>query len=565
MGVVLHAAYRRIIKSNARTGHVSVPSPIDPKSPKIDWWYDHLAKQANEFAKAGFTALLLPPVCKTNAGAFPGADGYGVYDDYDIGNKDQFFSIPTRFGNREQLQRLCAVLHANGIDVYADMVPHQRNGGRSGVYQYRSATGKKNGRFPKHPSCFFGPANQGRVPRDPIAGPVSDDQGFGDELCTLNSTPKNYVLNGLIDAGDWLTQTLDLKGYRIDDTKGQVSASVLKWANSKSMAGKIAIGEFFDGNPNTLNWWVWESGINGRVYAFDFALHFVLQKMCNNADNFDMQQLDHAGFAGISPEKAVTFVENPDTDLSDSRVVWNKLLAYAYILTSEGYPVIFYKDYSNDAGCYGLKHEIDNLVWIHENLANGETVYRWKDPRFVVYERTGFPNLLVGLNNDRFKGWKTVTVQTGFGANTHLHDYTGHAGDVWTDSQGKVTIGIPPNNNGQGYICYSRAAQNSNNSSKNKLPTTQCFFGAEDLDIGPATNTLKAIGRIWCEGNTFIRVNVDKNIVYKVQNPTGKDIEFANDIAQSQERGWHTINVKSATPPQAFSLKVTYQASLIIN
>jgi alpha-amylase len=564
MGVVLHAAYRRVIKSNARTIHASVPSPVDAQPSETDWWYDHLAKQASEFAKVGFTALLLPPVSKTNTGASPTADGYGFYDDYDIGNKDQFFSVPTRFGNREQLQRLCAVLHANGIDPYADMVPHQRNGGRAGVYQYRSATGKKNGRFPKHPSCFFGPASKGRVPRDPIAGPIGDDQQFGDELCTVNSTPHKYVLNGLIDAGDWLTQTLDLKGYRIDDTKGQVSSSVLHWANSKSMAANVAIGEYFDGNPNTLNWWVWESGINGRVYAFDFALHFLLQRMCNNAGNFDMQQLDHAGFAGMSPEKAVTFVENPDTDLGDSRIMWNKLLAYAYILTTEGYPVVFYKDYSTDNGCYGLKHGIDNLIWIHENLANGETAYRWKDPQFVVYERTGFPNLLVGLNNDMFSGWKTVTVQTGFGPNAHLHDYTGRAGDVWTDGNGKVRMGIPPNNNGQGYVCYSRASQDPKDR-KNKLTTTQCFFGAEDLDIGPATNTLKPIGRIWCEENTSIRVSVDKHVTFKVQDPAGIDIEFANGKGQSNRRGWHTINVKSATAPQAFSLKVTYQASLIIN
>ena len=104
-----------------------------------------------------------------------------------------------------------------------------------------------------------------------------------------------------------------------------------------------------------------------------------------------------------------------------------------------------------------MKPLLDNLVWIHENLANGGTVFRWKDFQFVVYERTSWPNLLVGLNNDTYDGWKTVTVQTGFGANVQLHDYSGHAGDVWTDGQGNVTIGIPPNNNGAGYVCYSRA------------------------------------------------------------------------------------------------------------
>ncbi len=100
----------------------------------------------------------------------------------------------------------------------------------------------------------------------------------------------------------------------------------------------------------------------------------------------------------------------------------------------------------------------------------------------MVYERTGAPNLLVGLNNDPSNGWKTVTVQTGFGANVHLHDYSGHSGDVWTDGAGKVTIGIPPNHNGFGYVCYSRAGIDKPNAVVRKT-TTQVFEGAEDLDI----------------------------------------------------------------------------------
>src|SRR5262249_60000112 len=137
---------------------------------------------------------------------------------------------------------------------------------------------------------------------------------------------------------------------------------------------------------------------------------------------WDMSQLDHAGYIGRDPFHAVSFVENHDTDLN-SPVIWNKLLGYAYILTSEGYPCIYYKDYSSDPGCYGLKVSLDNLIWIHENLANGATVFRWKDFQFVAYERIGWPNLLVGLNNDISNAWKNVTVATAFGANTQLHAY----------------------------------------------------------------------------------------------------------------------------------------------
>src|SRR5450631_1354698 len=121
MGVLLQAAYRR-------APGVSVPSPADG-DPSVPWWWDHLAAQANSFRLSGFTAVLLPPVLKTSAGAAPGADGYGTFDDYDLGSKNQKLSTRTRFGSREQLQRCVALMRANGLDVYIDMVPHQRDGG----------------------------------------------------------------------------------------------------------------------------------------------------------------------------------------------------------------------------------------------------------------------------------------------------------------------------------------------------------------------------------------------------------------------------------------------------
>src|SRR5215471_3419620 len=401
MGVILQATCK-FANGN------SVPAPYDGNR-AVPWWWDRIAGQANAFRQAGFTAILLPPAMKTSAGAFPGADGYGTFDDYDLGSKNQFFSTPTRFGNREQLQRCVAMMRANGLDVYLDMVLHQRNGGNNYVYRYNGANGAVGkGRFAKDPTCFVP-----NVPRDPIAGPVSDDFAFGDELAPINALPKGYVMNGLIDAGDWQTQALNAQGYRIDDTKGLSETFVTTYLNSKAMQNNFAVGEYFDGNPDTLNWWVWNSGMNGRCCTFDFSLRFMLQAMCNNGGRWDMSQLDHAGFAGRDPAHAVTFVENHDTDLS-SPIIWNKSLGYAYILTSEGYPCVYYKDYSTDANCYGLKPQIDNLMWIHEHLANGPTQNRWKDYQFVVYERTGWPNLLVGLNNDTSNNWKTVTVATGF-------------------------------------------------------------------------------------------------------------------------------------------------------
>jgi alpha-amylase len=576
MGVLLQAAYRR-------SADVSVPSPADGDA-TVPWWWEHLASQANALRLSGFTAVLLPPVLKTNAGTSPGADGYGTFDDYDIGSKNQFFAVPTRFGTREQLQSCVAVLRANGLDVYLDTVLHQRNGGIGGVYAYLSADGvTHNGRFPKQRGCFVGDPAQGYVARDPIAGPVGDDASYGDELAPINAVPKNYVRDGLVAAGDWLTRTLGAQGYRMDDVKGMAASFVYDWLTSEAMANNFAVGEYYDGDPNALNWWVWQSGMNGRSCAFDFALHFVLRSMCNGSSSWDMSQLDHAGLAGMSPMQAVTFVENPDTDTDPSTsVIWNKILAYAYILTSEGYPCVYYRDYSTDDGCYGLKPWIDNLIWIHENLAFGSTVQRWKDFQCFVFERQGYPNLLVGMNNDMHNGWRTVQVDTQFGPFVQLHDYTGHAGDVWTDATGAVTFGIPPNDNGFGYVCYSRTGYGQAFSVA-PLRTTQAFEGAADLDVGPAVNGAPVqVGRIGCAAGTAIDAVLSADtgdwsaqamVVIDLLDDSGSVLATGGCSAQSgsaafqadvQRSGWITARIHGIGLPDSgapFTLTMTYSAT----
>ena len=92
-------------------------------------------------------------------------------------------------------------------------------------------------------------------------------------------------------------------------------------------------------------------------------------------------------------------------------------------------------------------------------------------------------------------------------ANVSLHDYTGHAADVTTGNDGSVTITIPRNDNGLGYVCYSR--QGIGEAIRvNGRPATQTFFGAIDLDIEPAQSGKSVnVGRIWCAANTPIRLH----------------------------------------------------------
>jgi galactose oxidase len=578
MGVLLQGFYK--LPPNK-----ALPSPADGK-PGIPWWWDHLAAQAKPLSLAGFTAVWLPPVLKSALGAMPGADGYGSFDDYDLGSKKQKGSIPTRFGKREDLQRCAAILRANGLDIYLDMVEHHRAGDgahapEAFVFRYLGANGTPAaGRFPKDPDNFLP-----QVPRDPnLGGSPKDDRPFARELAPINGKPPHYVFDNLIAASDWLTRAIDAQGYRLDDVKGLSTDFVLPFLNSKSMAGKFAVGEFFDGNRLLVNQWIFNpNGMKGRPSAFDFPLKFLLTSMCNNPGRFNMADLDHAGLVGISPLNAVTFVENHDTDLQPSqKIVINKMMAYAYILTSEGYPCIFYKDYSTDPGCFGLRPQIDNLIWIHEVLASGATEQRWKDFNVFSYERTGSLRLLVALNNDP-NATHTIRVATGFGPNVHLKDYTGHGPDVFTDGGGVVSISVPPNMNGLGYLCYSRVGQDK------ALPVashavTQDFEGAADLDILPAMNgKTVTVGRIWCAAKSPLvgKLLVDRTgwsaastIKASLISPdktetvlTITSVSPANDTlrATTAQEGFHTLNITASGLPAAnlnpsYKLSVTYLA-----
>src|ERR1700746_1292316 len=100
MGVAYHAHARFL---DPRGNKITVPAPVDPQTPQAPWWYDWIAMHAAMLRRAGFTAILSPPVCKTQSGHFNTGDGYGVYDQYDIGSKRQMGSVGTRFLHPEPL------------------------------------------------------------------------------------------------------------------------------------------------------------------------------------------------------------------------------------------------------------------------------------------------------------------------------------------------------------------------------------------------------------------------------------------------------------------------------
>ena len=548
-----------------------VPSPLDGDHTTPFWW-DHLATQANAFRRAGFTAIWLPPPLKGASGSF--SSGYDVFDDYDLGSKHEKGTVSTRYGTREQLERCVAIMRANGLDVYVDLVENHRDGDDGHFhFEYVDAFGRPGkGRFSKGPMDFHP-----HVPRDP--GVFDDTFQFGRDLAPINGAGR-HAFNGLVNTGDWLTRALDIQGFRIDDVKGVSTLFLVQFLNHGAMAGKFAVGEFFDGNVGFIQSWM--NAMQHRAGAFDFPLRFMLQAMCNNPGSFDMSSLDHAGLSGADPLGSVTFVENHDTD-RNSPIVRNKMLAYAYILTAEGYPCVFYRDYSTDTNCFSLKPSIDRLIWIHEHLAAGPTLQRWKDGGVFAFERLGGDHLLVALNKDPNTS-RTIRVNTGFGRNTKLQDFTGHADTVTTDAASAVTLHIPSNAKGRGYVCYARPAQ-PGPFPVTRRAVTQDYEGASDLDIKPALeNERVQVCRLFADAHTRIEARLffdsshwtqDTTIKLDLEGPDqdhlaskkydrgtgqGASIQF-----ETAKKGFHTFFVEAANTPDenkqpSFRLRVTYTA-----
>jgi alpha-amylase len=566
-----------------KTG-VSVPSPFDGDK-SVPWFYDKIATQAEHWANWAKTDILFPSSHKTNAGPYPGADGYGVWDDYDIGSKNtpQFGGIPTRFGYADQLRRAVAIVHANGMNALTDYVMHQRMGGKNGVYRYSAAGGPQAGRFPKDPPCFRG--DPPRVPEDPVPAP-SDDFSFGDELCPINAQPKNYVRDGLIAGADWLFRTCGFDGARIDDTKGLAVEFVKDFLASPSMRGKWLFGEFASGGT-----WSWSGGeglenwlqsINHGMSATDFDFHYnMVMPMCNNGGAFFMGNLAHRGLIAVDPMHAVPFVESMDSDVNGfATVIFNKVQGYALLLTGEGLPQIYYRDWASEPDCYGLHERIDNLCWIAHHFSNGGTIPRvTHDPHVYVFERTGNPGLLVTLNNDVFdSGWKTTTAQTSFGPNVHLKDYTGgNTQDCWTNQFGVVTTGVPPAANGLGYGCWAPVGYDGKPIKKGEPRyTTQEFFGADDLDIPALTSEPLTVGRVWCDADKPVSIRMlnvngqaaDFRVYMQILGPDGHMLVQGHSdhvYGDTAARGWHTLVASGSgfgiTERTPFILSATYMAT----
>ena len=169
----------------------------------IDGWANYLTELAPRLKGMGVDAIWIPPSIKNQNFGEKGV-GYAPYDNYDLGDKYQKADVKTRLGTKDELLRMVAVMHANGVEVIQDIVPTHVIGAGSdngGGGQDPSAPSVgctdtwKNFRY----SCYATPATDqsatdylsriGRFPKNHQNFHPNSDHGCTSGLCNANTDP----------------------------------------------------------------------------------------------------------------------------------------------------------------------------------------------------------------------------------------------------------------------------------------------------------------------------------------------------------------------------------------
>jgi alpha-amylase len=414
------------------------------------WWL-FVADKLAALAEAGFTALWLPPASKAaNIGGM--SMGYDVYDYWDLGNYDQKGSRRTWYGSEGELRALIASAHDQGLKVYADLVLNHCSGADekelnpiSGQMQWTKFT-PKSGHFRRDWTCFN---------PSPYSDGAQVSFGGMPDLCHIN--PR--VSTNLLNHAQWLIQDVGYDGFRYDFVKGFASW-IIRAIHDRSYhrvdepVPIFAVAECWDGGHLITGWldsvnrWATQ-----HVSAFDFPLRYRLKDMCDKS-GYSLRNLTDAGaLVHERPGHAVTFVDNHDFrgNGDGDEIASDKLLAYAYILTHEGYPCVYWKDYYRyGLGQPGLETGIEALVKAHEAYAGGATRNLWVDDVFYAMERSGAggqPGLVFGLNNSGER--QTRMIQSRFAGRLLRPVAWGErSADVVrplsTDSDGKCELTVGP-------------------------------------------------------------------------------------------------------------------------
>ena len=406
--------------------------------------WNRIAAEAERFAKMGFTDIWLPPAYKGHEGDKD--VGYGVYDLFDLGEFDQKGSVRTKYGTKEQYLAAIKAIHDNGMNVLADVVlnhmmgrdysepvkaiklrPAKRNTGKVTTKTIKAQTGfkfpgrnKRYSAFKWDKRFFLGvdinEGNEfvdedGRRPVYKFEGrlwPVDVDEEnenyaylMGADIDHDNPMVKAHLLYW----GMWYQRVANLDGFRIDAVKHISAAFYKEWLeNLRQHTGKelFSVGEYWSPDLSKLTRYLEQT--DRAMSLFDVPLHNNLYNAATYGRHYDLRDIFKDTLVASDPWRAVTFVDNHDTQLEQALVSWVQdwFKPHAYALTllrQEGFPCVFYGD------MYGIPHnnikpvkKLPRLLEIRQKYGWGEQKDYFNHPNRIAWTR-GSGMVVIMSNN----------------------------------------------------------------------------------------------------------------------------------------------------------------------
>ena len=293
----------------------------------------NLTNQANELSKY-FDLIWVP-----NAGNCRSGNSMGYLPVY------WFQNYNSSFGSKTELLNMIQTFKAKNVGVIEDVVlNHKAPIGRNGSWiDFVDEAFKLDGEdfsitWSGADICQNDDGGDVKNHGWPVTGANDTGEDFPGAR-DLDHTSENVQKNCKLYC-KFLLNELGFAGFRYDMVKGY-GAEFVKMYNDAS-GPQFSVGEYWDGNAETLRWWI--DGTGKTSAAFDFSLKFTLNYVFGGDNWGDFSNKGLAGWGEYS-RYSVTFVDNHDTfrDENGDRLRNNALAANACILALPGTPCIFLK------------------------------------------------------------------------------------------------------------------------------------------------------------------------------------------------------------------------------
>lgn len=316
---------------------------------------NYLTELAPRLHEMDINAVWVPPFYK-NTGT--NSVGYAPFDHYDLGDKYQKGFVTTRFGTKDDVLRMIAVMHANGIEVIADVVLNHVNGadaedpmGRSNKWKtfryacYKTPDGTdylaREGRWPKNWQNFHPNDSHDTEEGNWCAGWWGPDicyyEGAYGQSSNATYNPEqgpNYMRDQARDWIVWFKKQTAVDGFRWDAVKHfpEYVQQDLSWNVKYAMPGDwcaggeamFNVGEFLgsksevDGYTSTVT--TSNGGNEFLMGGFDCPLRESIKNIVDgggysNVSGVVTAQLDSrfAEYAEQRVHRSVNYVNSHDT------------------------------------------------------------------------------------------------------------------------------------------------------------------------------------------------------------------------------------------------------------